>query len=40
MMVTQGGDGREYWVPAVPQHLRKVDLAAGSIVVDWPAELE
>jgi 16S rRNA processing protein RimM len=36
MMVVQGE--REYWVPAVPKHLSKVDLAAGSIVVDWSAE--
>ena len=36
MMVVQGE--REYWVPAVPKHLSKVDLAAGLIWVDWPAE--
>ena len=36
MMVVQGE--REYWVPAVPKHLSKVDLAAGWIVVDWSAE--
>ena len=36
MMVVKGE--REYWVPAVPKHLSKVDLAAGSIVVDWSAE--
>jgi len=24
----------------VPRHLRKVDLAARTILVDWPAELE
>lgn len=36
MMIVKGE--REYWIPAVPQHLRKVDLAAGSIEVDWPAE--
>jgi len=36
MMVVQGE--REYWVPAVPKHLSKVDLAAGSIVVDWSAD--
>jgi ribosomal 30S subunit maturation factor RimM len=35
-MVVQGE--REYWVPAVPKHLSKVDLAAGWILVDWPAE--
>jgi 16S rRNA processing protein RimM len=36
MMVIQGE--RAYWVPAVPKHLSKVDLAEGWIVVDWPAE--
>ena len=36
MMVIQGE--RAYWVPAVPRHLSKVDLAEGWIVVDWPAE--
>ncbi|HVC31587.1 MAG TPA: ribosome maturation factor RimM [Steroidobacteraceae bacterium] len=31
---------REHWVLANPAHLRRVDLAAGQILVDWPAELE
>jgi 16S rRNA processing protein RimM len=31
---------REHWVLADPAHLRRVDLAAGKILVDWPAELE
>jgi 16S rRNA processing protein RimM len=26
---------REYWVPAVPRHLRRVDLQARRVVVDW-----
>ena len=30
----------EHWVLAGPAHLRKVDLAARQILVDWPAELE
>ncbi|MGH8209762.1 MAG: ribosome maturation factor RimM [Steroidobacteraceae bacterium] len=34
MMVVRGE--REYWIPAVPKHLRKVDLAAALIRVDWP----
>jgi len=25
----------EFWVPAVPQHLRRVDLALRRVVVDW-----
>jgi 16S rRNA processing protein RimM len=36
MMVVQGP--REYWIPAVPKHLCKVDLAAGLILVDWPLD--
>lgn len=38
VMVVQGG--AQHWIPAVPRHLRKVDLDAGWIVVDWPAVLE
>jgi 16S rRNA processing protein RimM len=40
VMVTQAPGGLQHWVLAVPRHLRKVDLAAGTILVDWPAELE
>ena len=40
VMVTREPGGREHWVLAVPKHLRRVDLARGMIVVDWPAELE
>lgn len=36
-MVVQGE--REYWIPAVPKHLTRVNLTAGLILVDWPAEL-
>jgi 16S rRNA processing protein RimM len=35
LMVVRGE--HEYWVPAVPRHLRRVDLAARRIVVDWDA---
>ena len=35
LMVVRGD--REYWVPAVPQHLRRVDLQARRIIVDWDA---
>ncbi|HEY4212356.1 MAG TPA: ribosome maturation factor RimM [Steroidobacteraceae bacterium] len=38
-MVVQDAAGKEHWVPAVPEYLRKVDLDAGSILVDWPADL-
>jgi 16S rRNA processing protein RimM len=37
VMVVQGV--REHWVPAVPRHLRRVDLERGEIEVDWPEEL-
>jgi 16S rRNA processing protein RimM len=50
VMVVEGPEGsadgtrpeaaREHWVLADPAHLRRVDLAAGRIWVDWPAELE
>jgi 16S rRNA processing protein RimM len=33
LMVVRGE--QEYWVPAVPLHLRRVDLAARRVVVDW-----
>lgn len=33
LMVVRGE--REYWVPAVPQHLRRVDLESRRVVVDW-----
>jgi 16S rRNA processing protein RimM len=29
---------RERWLPLVPQHLKRVDLAAGQVVVDWDPE--
>ena len=40
MMLTREESGQEHWVPAAPPHLQRVDLAAGEILVDWPAELE
>jgi len=40
VMVTRRADGAEHWVLAAPKHLRKIDLAAQAILVDWPAELE
>ena len=33
LMVVKGRS--EFWVPAVPQHLRRVDLAARQVTVDW-----
>ena len=29
---------REHWLPVSPQHLLKVDLVAGEVLVDWPAD--
>jgi 16S rRNA processing protein RimM len=40
VMVVRAEAGREHWVPATKEHLSKVDLAAGQVVVDWPAALE
>lgn len=37
VMVVRGE--REHWVPATPEHLLKVDLAARRIRVDWPDDL-
>lgn len=33
LMIVRGAT--EYWIPAVPQHLRRVDLAARRVHVDW-----
>ncbi|HEY2144465.1 MAG TPA: ribosome maturation factor RimM [Steroidobacteraceae bacterium] len=35
LMVVRGQT--EHWVPAVPRHLRRVDLQARRVVVDWDA---
>lgn len=40
VMVVKDADGKEHWVPASPGYLRKVELDAGLILVDWPLELE
>jgi len=39
LMVIRGDreDDREYWVPAMPPHLRRVDLGARRVIVDWDA---
>jgi 16S rRNA processing protein RimM len=33
LMVVRGA--QEFWIPAVPQHLRRVDLPERRVVVDW-----
>ena len=37
LMVVRGEE--EYWVPAVPQHVRRVDLDDRRVVVDWEAAI-
>jgi len=32
-VVRQGG--KEHWVPMAPAHVRRVDLAARRVEVDW-----
>jgi 16S rRNA processing protein RimM len=38
VMVVKGE--REHWVPANPQHLRKIDQAGRRIEVDWPLDAD
>jgi 16S rRNA processing protein RimM len=40
VMIVRSKAGQEHWVPATKEHLSKVDLAAGQVVVDWPAAFE
>ena len=40
VMVVREASGKERWVPATRERLRKVDIAAGHVIVDWPAELD
>ena len=40
VMVVKDAEGREHWVLATPEYLRKVDMDAGLILVDWPLDLE
>ena len=35
LMVVRGA--QEFWIPAVPQHLRRVELQERRVVVDWSA---
>jgi ribosomal 30S subunit maturation factor RimM len=35
-MVVRGT--QEFWIPAVPKHLRRVDMQARRVVVDWNAD--
>jgi 16S rRNA processing protein RimM len=38
LMVVAGTS--EYWIPAVPQYLREVDLEHRGLRVDWPADAD
>jgi 16S rRNA processing protein RimM len=40
VMVVKDADGREHWVLATREYLRKVEMEAGLILVDWPLDLE
>jgi 16S rRNA processing protein RimM len=40
VMVVKDAEGREHWVLAAPKYLRKIELDAGLILVDWPLELD
>ena len=40
LMVISSPAGEDYWVPARPQHLKKVDVEGRTIVVDWPVSPE
>ena len=40
VMVVKDAAGREHWVLATPEYLRKVEVDAGLILVDWPLEFE
>jgi 16S rRNA processing protein RimM len=40
VMVVKDTDGREHWVLATREYLRKVEVDAGLILVDWPLDLE
>jgi 16S rRNA processing protein RimM len=37
-MVIKHAASGEHWVPATPEYLWRVDLAAGRIIVDWPID--
>jgi 16S rRNA processing protein RimM len=40
VMVVRDAEGREHWVLATPEYLRKVEVDAGRILVDWPLDLD
>ena len=40
VMVVRSSAGLEHWVPATREHLAKVDLSAGQVVVAWPVTVD
>ena len=40
VMIVKDAAGKEHWVLATRQHLRKVEVDAGLILVDWPLDQE
>ncbi len=38
LMVVKAGDGAERWLPGTGPRLKRVDLAAREIEIDWPAD--
>jgi len=40
VMVVKDTEGREHWVLATAEYLRKVEFDAGLIVVDWPVQMD
>lgn len=38
MVIRQATTATEHWVPATPEYLWHVDLAAARIIVDWPID--
>ena len=39
-MVVRSTEGKEHWVPATREHLQKVDMEAGHVIVNWPADTD
>ena len=37
-MVVRSAEGKEHWVPATREHLQKVDIEAGHVIVNWPEQ--
>jgi 16S rRNA processing protein RimM len=40
VMVVKDAGGREHWVLATPQYLRRVELDKAQVLIDWPLDPE